>query len=64
MRAALMTLYVWRQYHLEFDNDTIYDICTSLCLPELDKDQFLSFWTNITQSFSEIKKVSMVIASL
>lgn len=56
LKAALIMLYVWKQYHLELDNGTLSHLCTALCLPKLPKDEFLSFWTDIMESFSVIKK--------
>lgn len=56
LKAALIMLYVWKQYHLDLDNGTLSRLCTALCLPKLPKDEFLSFWTDIMESFSAIKK--------
>ncbi len=56
LKAGLIMLYVWQQYHLELDKATLSRLCTALCLPKLPKDKFLSFWTDITESFSAIKK--------
>jgi len=56
LKAALIMLYVWRQYYLKLENGALSRLCTALCLPKLPKDEFLSFWTDLTESFSEIKK--------
>ncbi|XP_016115585.1 E3 ubiquitin-protein ligase rnf213-alpha-like, partial [Sinocyclocheilus grahami] len=54
LNAALILLYVWGRYSLELDNRTLSHLCTALCLPKLPKEEFLSFWAGITESFSII----------
>ncbi|XP_077086723.1 E3 ubiquitin-protein ligase rnf213-alpha [Siphateles boraxobius] len=64
LKAALIMLYVWRQYRLELDNGVLSRLCTALCLPKLPKDEFLSFWTDLTESFSEIKNLPDMVEAL
>ncbi|XDV14216.1 hypothetical protein PO909_002393 [Leuciscus waleckii] len=64
LKAALIMLYVWRQYGLELDNGVLSRLCTALCLPKLPKEEFLSFWTDLTESFSEIKTLSEMVEAL
>ncbi|XP_026134867.1 E3 ubiquitin-protein ligase rnf213-alpha-like isoform X3 [Carassius auratus] len=64
LKAALIMLYVWKHYHLELDNGHLHRLCTALCLPKLPKDQFLPFWTDITQSFSEMKNLTEMVETL
>ncbi|XP_067280905.1 E3 ubiquitin-protein ligase rnf213-alpha isoform X2 [Pseudorasbora parva] len=64
LKAALIMLYVWKQYRLELDNATLVRLCSALCLPKLPKDEFLAFWTDLTESFTEIKNLSEMVESL
>ncbi|XP_048046866.1 E3 ubiquitin-protein ligase rnf213-alpha isoform X2 [Megalobrama amblycephala] len=64
LKSGLIMLYVWKQYRLELDNANLSRLCTALCLPKLPKDEFLSFWTDITESFSEIKNLSDMVEAL
>ncbi|KAF4115423.1 E3 ubiquitin-protein ligase rnf213-alpha isoform X2 [Onychostoma macrolepis] len=64
LKAAFIMLYVWKQYHLDLDNGTLSRLCTALCLPKLPKDEFLSFWTDIMESFSAIKNLSEMVEAL
>ncbi|KAL1265130.1 hypothetical protein QQF64_003157, partial [Cirrhinus molitorella] len=64
LKAALIMLYVWKQYHLELDSGTLSRLCTALCLPKLPKDEFLSFWTDIMESFSTVKNLSEMVEAL
>ncbi|XP_073689267.1 E3 ubiquitin-protein ligase rnf213-alpha [Garra rufa] len=64
LKAGLIMLYVWQQYHLELDKGTLSHLCTALCLPKLPNDKFLSFWTDITESFSVIKNLSDMVKEL
>ncbi|XP_051570261.1 E3 ubiquitin-protein ligase rnf213-alpha isoform X1 [Myxocyprinus asiaticus] len=64
LKAALIMLYVWKQYRLELDNGTLSRLCTALCLPKLPKDEFLPFWTDVTESFSAIKNLSEMVEAL
>ncbi|XP_059403390.1 E3 ubiquitin-protein ligase rnf213-alpha-like [Carassius carassius] len=54
LNAALILLYVWRQYSLDLDGGTLSRLCTALCLPKLPEEEFLSFWNEMTESFSVI----------
>lgn len=56
MKAAFIMLYVWKHFALDLDNAALSRLCTGLCLPKLQKTEFLAFWDDLTESFSEIKK--------
>nr|XP_055046764.1 E3 ubiquitin-protein ligase rnf213-alpha-like isoform X2 [Misgurnus anguillicaudatus] len=64
LKAALIMLYVWKQYKLDLDNGTLARLCTALCLPNLPKDEFLPFWTDITESFSFIESLPETVVAL
>ncbi|KAK7174094.1 hypothetical protein R3I93_001311 [Phoxinus phoxinus] len=54
LKAALIMLYVWKQYSLELNILTLSHLCTALCLPKLPEQEFLSFWTDLLESFPQI----------
>ncbi|RXN10462.1 E3 ubiquitin-protein ligase RNF213-alpha-like protein [Labeo rohita] len=54
LNAAFITLYVWRRYKLDLDRETVSRLCTALCLPKLPEEEFMSFWTDMTESISVI----------
>ncbi|RXN03111.1 E3 ubiquitin-protein ligase RNF213-alpha-like protein [Labeo rohita] len=56
LNAAFITLYVWRRYKLDLDRETVSRLCTALCLPKLPEEEFMSFWTDMTESISVINK--------
>ncbi len=56
LNAAVIMLYAWRQYSLELDSEALSHLCTALCLPKLPEEEFLSFWTDMTETFSVINK--------
>lgn len=56
LKAALIMLYLWKQYDLTLDRAERNRLCSALCLPNLPKDDFIPFWTNVQQSFSCVKK--------
>ncbi|XP_073713018.1 E3 ubiquitin-protein ligase rnf213-alpha-like [Misgurnus anguillicaudatus] len=64
LKAALIMLYVWQQYKLDLDKGTLSRLCSSLCLPNLPKDEFLSYWTDITDSFSQITCLPEIVVAL
>ncbi|KAM9393995.1 E3 ubiquitin-protein ligase rnf213-alpha-like isoform 2-T2 [Pholidichthys leucotaenia] len=52
LKAAAIVLHVWRWYRIRFDNHELHQLCTALCLPKLDKDNFLQYWTEFSQDVS------------
>lgn len=56
LKAAIIMLYLWKQYELQLDLGELNRLCSALCLPNLPKDEFLPFWTNIQESFSCLKE--------
>lgn len=55
LKAAVIMLYVWRQHQLKLDNGELHRLCTVLCLPKLDKDNFLLYWTQFCHDVEELK---------
>ncbi|ROL47362.1 E3 ubiquitin-protein ligase rnf213-alpha [Anabarilius grahami] len=64
LKAALIMLYMWKQYSLDLDSGTLSRLCTALCLPNLPKEEFLSFWTDITESFPLVNILSNMVDEL
>ncbi|XP_030645559.1 E3 ubiquitin-protein ligase rnf213-alpha-like [Chanos chanos] len=63
-KAALVMLYMWKQYTLKLDSGELAKLCTALCLPKSSKEEFLSFWTDTEQSFSCVKSLSEMVMLL
>ncbi|XP_041853322.1 E3 ubiquitin-protein ligase rnf213-alpha isoform X2 [Melanotaenia boesemani] len=64
MRAAVIMLYVWTQYQLRLDHGEVHRLCTALCLPKLEKDGFLKYWTDFSQSVSVFKSLPEMLVHL
>lgn len=56
LRAAVIMLYVWRRYTFKLDNSERHRLCTALCLPKLDRDDFLKYWTKFSQDVTPLKR--------
>ena len=56
MRAAVIMLHVLKQYQIRLDNAELHKLCTALCLPKLEKDKFLEYWTDFSQSVSVLNR--------
>ncbi|KAL3987051.1 centrosome and spindle pole-associated protein 1 [Sarotherodon galilaeus] len=52
LRAAVITLHVWTQHHIKLENSELHQLCTALCLPKLEKDNFLQYWVEFSQDVS------------
>ncbi|XP_030645560.1 E3 ubiquitin-protein ligase rnf213-alpha-like [Chanos chanos] len=63
-KAALVMVYVWKQYKLKLDRAELVRLCTALCLPKLTNEEFLPFWTDIEQSFSCVKTLCDALMDL
>eukprot|EP00063_Salmo_salar_P083286 XP_014058121.1 PREDICTED: E3 ubiquitin-protein ligase RNF213-like isoform X2 [Salmo salar] len=64
MRAAVVMLYVWKQYGLKLDHGESTRLCTVLCLPKLPKDSFLQYWTDFAQAVSGLKNLPDMLVTL
>lgn len=56
LNAAVIMLYVWKNFKLPLNNGELSRLCGALCLPDLPKDQFQPFWEDLQQSTSCIKE--------
>ncbi|XP_053095106.1 E3 ubiquitin-protein ligase rnf213-alpha isoform X3 [Pangasianodon hypophthalmus] len=64
LKAAIIMLYLWKQYDLKLERRELNCLCSALCLPNLPKDEFLPFWTNIQESFSCLKNLPDTLVDL
>ena len=56
MRAAVITLCVCKQHSIGLYDAELHRLCTALCLPKLNKDDFLQYWADFCQDVSILKK--------
>ena len=56
MRAAVVMLRVCTQHGIRLDNGELHRLCNVLCLPKLDKDALLQYWTQFSQDVATLKK--------
>lgn len=56
LRAAVIVLYVWRQYQFRLNNSELHQLCSALCLPKLDRADFLKYWTELSQDVAVLTK--------
>ncbi|XP_026862579.2 E3 ubiquitin-protein ligase rnf213-alpha [Electrophorus electricus] len=64
LKAAIIMLYVWKQYRLKLELGELGRLCTALCLPNLPEDKFLPFWTDVKESFSCLKNLPDILLDL
>ncbi|XP_028310203.1 E3 ubiquitin-protein ligase rnf213-alpha [Gouania willdenowi] len=57
LRAAVIMLHLWREYELKLSNTELHQLCTSLCLPKLEKDVFVEYWNKFYQDVSPLKSL-------
>lgn len=55
LRAAAVMVYVWRQYRIRLENSELHQLCTALCLPKLEKDNFLQYWAEFSRDVSILR---------
>ncbi|XP_029913013.1 E3 ubiquitin-protein ligase rnf213-alpha-like [Myripristis murdjan] len=64
MRAAVIMLYVWKQYGIKLDHQELNRLCNAFCLPKLSKDDFLQYWTDFSNTVSSLKNLPDMLESL
>ncbi|XP_069558951.1 E3 ubiquitin-protein ligase rnf213-alpha [Brachyistius frenatus] len=55
MRAAVIMLHACKQHGIRLDEGELGRLCPMLCLPKLEKEEFLQFWTQFSQDVSILK---------
>lgn len=56
VRAAVIMLSVWSKLKLKLDYGEFHRLCSALCLPKLEKEEFLKYWADLSQSVATLKK--------
>ncbi|XP_072224665.1 E3 ubiquitin-protein ligase rnf213-alpha [Leuresthes tenuis] len=64
MRAAVIMLHVMKQHQIRLDNAELHRLCSALCLPKLEKDKFLEYWTDFSQSVSVLNSLPEMLMAL
>ncbi|XP_038133385.1 E3 ubiquitin-protein ligase rnf213-alpha isoform X1 [Cyprinodon tularosa] len=64
MKAALIMLHVWRSYGVKLENSELHRLCYALCLPKLEKEDFLQYWSDFSQDVSAIKSLPEMLVDL
>ncbi|XP_078124896.1 E3 ubiquitin-protein ligase rnf213-alpha-like isoform X2 [Sander vitreus] len=64
MRAAVIMLFVWRQHQFKLDNGELHQLCSALCLPKHDKEDFLQYWTEFSQDVAIFKDLPDMLVYL
>lgn len=55
LRAAVVMLSVCHQHKIRLDEAECYNLCSALCLPKLNKEDFMKYWAEFSQDVSFIK---------
>ncbi|XP_054463285.1 E3 ubiquitin-protein ligase rnf213-alpha [Anoplopoma fimbria] len=63
MRAAVIMLCVSTKLKLKLDNGELHRLCTALCLPKLEKDEFLQYWTLFSQDVATLKNLPEMLVN-
>ncbi|KAJ8345988.1 hypothetical protein SKAU_G00301810, partial [Synaphobranchus kaupii] len=64
LKTAVIALYIFSKYKIRPEREELSRLCMALCLPKLPKDDFASFWTDFTTSFSNIKNLPEIVRTL
>ncbi|MED6260783.1 hypothetical protein ATANTOWER_028724, partial [Ataeniobius toweri] len=65
MGAAMIMLYVWRHFQIKLDqNADLNRLCSALCLPKLEKDKFIQYWTDFSRDVSVLKNLPEMLVDL
>lgn len=49
VRAAVIMLSVCKEYSIRLEDAESFRLCTQLCLPHLQKEDFIKYWTELIQ---------------
>ncbi|XP_075942052.1 E3 ubiquitin-protein ligase rnf213-alpha-like isoform X1 [Anarhichas minor] len=64
MRAAVIMLCVCRKLKFKLDHGELHRLCGALCLPKLEKDEFLQYWTKFSQDVATLKNLPEMLVNL
>ncbi|XP_057716646.1 E3 ubiquitin-protein ligase rnf213-alpha-like isoform X2 [Corythoichthys intestinalis] len=64
LRAAVIMLLVCVRYSIKLDSVHYYQLCAELCLPELDRDDFLRYWEGFCHDAELLPSLSSDLLTL
>ncbi|XP_029997116.1 E3 ubiquitin-protein ligase rnf213-alpha-like isoform X2 [Sphaeramia orbicularis] len=64
VRAAVITLFVCTRHDIKLDNGERNRLCSTLCLPKLNKEDFLQYWTRFSQDVCNLPNLPEKLMSL
>ncbi|XP_040919421.1 E3 ubiquitin-protein ligase rnf213-alpha isoform X2 [Toxotes jaculatrix] len=64
LRAAVIVLCVCKQYVIVLPDAELRRLCTALCLPKLNKEDFLQYWADFSKDASVLKNLPENLVSL
>nr|XP_015798016.2 E3 ubiquitin-protein ligase rnf213-alpha [Nothobranchius furzeri] len=64
LRAAVVVLYICRQFQIKLENRELNCLCGALCLPKLEKDRFLQYWAHFSQDVSVFTNLPKYLVDL
>ncbi|XP_035510465.1 E3 ubiquitin-protein ligase rnf213-alpha [Morone saxatilis] len=64
MRAAVIMLCVSKHYSIRLNDAELNRLCTALCLPKLNKEDFLQYWADFSQNVSILKNLQENLVSV
>ncbi|KAM3598560.1 uncharacterized protein V6R79_019582 [Siganus canaliculatus] len=64
LRAAVIMLYVHKQYDVRLDNGTLSRLCTVLCLPKLETEVFHQYWKQFSLDAAFLKNLPSALETL
>ena len=56
LRAAVIMLTVCIEHGIKMEDAELSRLCTALCLPKQNKDDFLQYWTDFSRDIAILKK--------
>ena len=56
MRAAVILLHVCRHHGIKLSGTEHHRLCQALCLPKLNKEEFLQYWDKLSLGVSRLKE--------
>ncbi|XP_037333444.2 E3 ubiquitin-protein ligase rnf213-alpha isoform X2 [Pungitius pungitius] len=64
VRAAVIVLSVWSKLKIKLDNGELHRLCSALCLPKLEKEEFLKYWADFSQAVATLKNLPELLVTL
>ncbi|CAL9693293.1 unnamed protein product [Knipowitschia caucasica] len=61
LRAAVVMLCVCRRYNISLDPHELSQLCTTLCLPKLNQEEFMKYWEQFSHDATIFNLTDMLI---